>query len=393
MFCLLNVYNKLGRTGDIMAEKRDYYEVLGVSKNATQDEIKSNYRKLAKKYHPDLNHEPGAEEKFKEVQEAYDVLSDDNKRAQYDQFGHAAFEQGGTGGFQGGFGGFQDVDLSDIFGSFFGGGSRRSSSRSGPARGNDTLMQIKISFMDAINGKTIVIPVTYDEPCPDCKGTGAKNGTDIDTCPDCKGTGTVNSVQQTIFGRMQTQRTCTRCGGTGKIIRNKCTTCQGRGFNRVKKDIEVKIPAGINNGQQIKVSGKGERGLNGGPNGDLYLEITVTSSKEFVRDGNDIRTSIEISMIDAILGCTAEVNTVYGPVELSIPAGCQPNQVLKLKGKGVKDVRNSSIQGDHFVTVIIKTPTGLTEEQKKLLVQYQEIEAKKKKKSSIFDKIKSKFTN
>lgn len=372
-----------------MATKKDFYEVLGVSKTASQDEIKSSYRKLAKKYHPDLNHEPGAEEKFKEVQEAYDVLSDENKRAQYDQFGHAAFEQG-AGGFNGFNGGFQDVDLGDIFGSFFGGGTRRRT-RNGPIRGNDTLMQIRISFMDAINGKTIVVPVTYDETCPSCSGTGAQNSSDIETCPECHGSGQVTATQQTIFGTMQTQRTCSRCGGTGKIIKNKCTACQGKGYNRVKKDIEIKIPAGINNGQQIKVAGKGERGLNGGPNGDLYIEVNVTSAKDFVRDGNDIRTEIEISMVDAILGCSVEVKTVYGPVQLSIPSGTQPNQILKLKGKGVKDIRNASIQGDHFVKVIVKTPTNVNDEQKKLLKQYQEIEAKKKK-TNIFDKIKSKFS-
>ncbi len=373
-----------------MAEKRDYYEVLGVSKSATADEIKSSYRKLAKKYHPDLNHEPGAEEKFKEVQEAYDVLSDETKRSQYDQFGHAAFDpnQGGFGA--GGFSGFQDVDLGDIFGSFFGGGSRRSA-RTGPIRGNDTLMQIRISFMDAINGKTITLPITYDETCPSCNGSGAKSPSDIETCSYCHGSGKVNSVQQTIFGTMQTQKTCPNCQGKGKIIKNKCPDCQGKGYRRVKKDIEIKIPAGINNGQQIKVASKGERGLNGGPNGDLYIEVTVTSSKDFVRDGNDIRTELEISMFDAILGCKVVTKTVYGDVELNIPSGTQPNQVLKLKGKGVKDIRNSSIQGDQFVKIIIKTPTSLNDEQKKLLQQIKDIEDNKKKKTSIFDKIKSKF--
>ncbi len=373
-----------------MAEKRDYYEVLGISKSASNDEIKSAYRKLAKKYHPDLNKEPGAEEKFKEVQEAYDVLSDSNKRAQYDQFGHAAFDQG-QGGFGSGFSGFQDVDLGDIFGSFFGGSSRRRS-RSGPIRGNDTLMQIRISFMDAINGKTIVLPVTYDETCPNCSGTGAQTPNDIETCPDCHGSGQVTSSQQTIFGTMQTQRTCPRCSGTGKIIKNRCSSCNGKGYNRVKKDIEIKIPAGINNGQQIKVASKGERGLNGGPNGDLYIEVNVASSKEFVRDGNDIRSEIEIPFVDAILGCKVEVNTVYGPVEVNIASGTQPNQVLKIKGRGVKDIRNASIQGDQYVKIIVKTPTNLSEEQKNLLKKFKELEDAKKKKSSFFDKIKSKLS-
>lgn len=370
--------------------KRDLYEVLGVSKSASQDEIKSSYRKLAKKYHPDLNKEPGAEEKFKEVQEAYDVLSDDNKRAQYDQFGHAAFDQNaGFGGGAGGFGGFEDVDLGDIFGSFFGGGRRRQ--RRGPTRGSDTLMQIRITFMDAINGKTIVVPVTYDEPCSHCNGSGAENPSDIDTCPECRGSGTVVGVQQTIFGTMQTQKTCPRCQGNGKIIKNKCSKCGGKGYNRVKKDIEVTIPAGINNGQQIRVPGKGERGQNGGPNGDLFIEVSVTSSKEFKRDGNDIHVDVEISSIEAILGKTIELDTVHGKVKMEIPAGTQPNQVLRIRGKGVKDVKNPSIVGDQLVHVIIKTPTKITNEQRKLLDDFLNLEEKKTK--SFFDKIKDKFKN
>lgn len=369
--------------------KRDYYDVLGVNKNSSPDEIKSSYRKLAKKYHPDLNKEPGAEEKFKEVQEAYDVLSDSNKKAQYDQFGHAAFDQNaGFGGGQGGFGGFQDVDLGDIFGSFFGGGSRRRQ-RSGPTRGSDTLMQIRISFMDAIMGKTIVVPVTYDETCSHCSGSGAEKSSDIETCPECRGSGQVSAVQQTIFGTMQTQRTCSRCSGSGKIIKNKCPHCAGKGFNRVKKDIEVTIPAGINNGQQIRVPGKGERGLNGGPNGDLFIEVSVMSSKDFKRDGNDIHVNIEISMVEAALGTTVEVNTVYGKVDLQIPEGTQCNQTLKIRGKGVKDVRNPSIIGDHFVHVIVKTPTKLSSEQRKLLEEF--VKAEKNKKKTVFDKIKDKL--
>lgn len=371
--------------------KRDYYEILGVSKSASQDEIKSSYRKLAKKYHPDLNKEPGAEEKFKEVQEAYDVLSDENKRAQYDQFGHAAFDQNaGFGGGNSGFGGFEDVDLGDIFGSFFGGGRSRRSRR-GPARGSDTLMQVRISFMDAIKGKTIVVPVTYDEVCPNCSGTGAEKPSDIETCPECRGSGTVIGVQQTIFGSMQTQKTCSRCSGTGKIIKNKCSKCSGKGYSRVKKDIEVNIPAGINNGQQIRVPGKGERGINGGPNGDLFIEVSVQSSKEFKREGNDIHVDIEISMVDAALGKSIELDTVYGKVKMDIPQGTQPNQVLRIRGKGVKDVKNPSIVGDQLVHVTVKTPTKINNEQKKLLEEFQKLEEKKNK--SIFDKIKDKLKN
>ena len=375
-----------------MPTKRDYYEVLGVARSASDDEIKSAYRKLAKKYHPDLNHEPGAEEKFKEVQEAYDVLSDSNKRAQYDQFGHAAFDQSqGFGG--GGFGGFQDVDLGDIFSSFFGGGGGRRRASSGPTRGRDTLKRIQISFMDAILGKKIDMSITYDEPCSHCHGTGAESPSDFDTCPDCHGSGVVTSVTQTIFGTMQSQKTCPRCNGKGRIIKNKCHECGGKGYAQVKRTIEVNIPAGINEGQQVRVPGKGERGENGGPNGDLFIEVHILKSNEFTREGNDIHTNKEISMVDAALGAKVEVNTVYGSVELNIPAGTQPNQILKIRGKGVKDVRNPSYLGDHFVHVIIKTPSNLSDEQKNLLQEFQNIEASKKKKTNIFEKIKSKFTS
>lgn len=376
-----------------MPTKRDYYEVLGVDKNATDDEIKSSYRKLAKKYHPDLNHEPGAEEKFKEVQEAYDVLSDSNKRAQYDQFGHAAFDQsqGFAGG--GGFGGFQDVDLGDIFSSFFGGGGRSRRATSGPTRGRDTLTQIQISFMDAIMGQKIEMPITFDEPCSNCHGTGADTPSDFETCPQCHGSGVVTSISQTIFGTVQSQKTCPRCGGKGKTIKTRCHVCNGKGYTRVKRTIEVNIPAGINDGQQIRVPEKGERGENGGPNGDLFIEVHIKPSDEFTRDGNDIHTTKDISMVDAALGCSLEINTVYGPVEIQVPSGTQPGQILKIRGKGVKDIRNSSIQGDHFVHINIKTPTNLTDEQKNILQEFQKIEATKKKKTTFFDKIKSKFTS
>lgn len=374
-----------------MAEKRDYYEVLGLNKSATPDEIKSAYRKLAKQYHPDLNKAPDAEQKFKEVQEAYDVLSDSKKKAQYDQFGHAAFDpNSGAGGFGGGFGGFQDVDLGDIFGSFFGGGGRTRRNPSGPLRGNDSYMQIRISFMDAINGKRVEIPVTFDEPCSHCNGTGAQSSSDIETCPTCHGTGTVKTRQQTIFGTMESQSECPNCHGTGKVIKNKCSSCNGKGYNRVKKNIEVNIPAGINQGQQIRIAGKGERGLNGGPNGDLFIEILVTSDSNFQRDGNDIHLNLELSMVDAALGCTLNVKTVYGDVEMSVPEGTQSGQTLRLKGKGVRGLKGTV--GDQFVHFKILTPTKLTQEQKQLLEKFMEIEETKSKKSdNIFDKIKKGF--
>ena len=375
--------------------KRDFYEVLGVSKSASKDEIKSAYRKLAKKYHPDINHDADAPEKFKEVQEAYDILYDDKKRQMYDQFGMAAFENGGsTGGagnpFQGGgfsSQGFGGVDLGDIFNSFFGGGSTRSSQNYGPQRGNDTLSRVRISFMDAINGKTITMPITYDENCSTCGGTGAKTSNDIKTCPDCGGRGYIRTQQRTIFGVMENQTTCPKCGGTGKIITDKCPDCGGKGYKRVKKDMDVNIPAGINSGQQLRVAGKGERGVNGGPNGDLFLEIIVSPHQYFTRDGNDIHIEIPLDFIDAILGVKIDIATVYGDCEVQIPAGTQPNQIIRLKGRGVKDLRKGT-PGDEYVHIKLQTPTKISKEQRKLLEEYKKSETKGE---SFFEKFKKAF--
>jgi len=352
--------------------KRDYYEVLGISKGASKDDIKSAYRKLAKKYHPDINKEPGAEAKFKEVQEAYDVLYDDNKRATYDQFGHAAFEQGANGGGFGGQGfsgaGFGDINLDDIFGSFFGGGSRsRRRSRNGARRGDDQIMRVKISFMDAINGKIINLNLTYDEMCKDCGGQGGTS----QTCTQCGGTGYVIGQKNTFFGVMESQETCPLCGGSGRIITNRCNTCNGKGYNKVKTSLEVKIPAGINEGQQIRLSGKGSRGANGGPNGDLYLEVAIEKHDVFERDGNDIHLSVPLSFVDLALGTEIDVPTVYGTVNLKIPSGTQSTQVFKLKGKGVRDMRSSSSYGDEYVHIDVKTPTNLNRRQKELLNEFQ----------------------
>lgn len=371
-----------------MASKRDLYEVLGVGKNASKDEIKSGYRNLAKKYHPD-NKSTGNEEKFKEVQEAYDILYDDQKRGSYDQFGHAAFENNGQGAGFSGFnaGGFQDVDLGDLFGSFFGGGSRRKRQPSGPQRGNDTFMRVKVDFMDAVNGRKIKIPVNYDQQCEKCGGTGAKSSSDVDTCPNCHGTGSIKSRQQTLFGVMESQTSCSHCGGSGKIIRSKCETCGGKGYAHIKTEIEVSIPSGISEGQQIRIPGKGERGTNGGANGDLFVEITIKSHPSFERDGNDIHIEIPISLIDACLGTNIDVPTVYGDVEVKIPAGTQAGQILKLKGKGIKDLRTGN-PGDQMVHLKIVTPTNLSKDQKELLQRFKELEPKNE---SIFTKFKKAF--
>ncbi len=377
--------------------KRDYYEILGINKSASQDEIKSAYRKLAKKYHPD-NKETGDAEKFKEATEAYSVLSDENKRKTYDQFGHAAFDQASGGqnpfagsGFEGfNFGGGDFDDLNDILSRMFGGfggfgGSRRTSN--GPYKGDDTLMRIRINFMDAVNGKKVTIPVSYDEKCKDCNGTGAKNGTDYDKCPHCNGKGRVIRQTQTFFGTMQSEQPCSYCGGTGKIIKTKCPTCGGKGYSRVKKDIEINIPAGIQSGQQIRVAGKGGRGLNGGENGDLYIEVLVTEHNYFKRDGNNVHITIPLDFIDAVLGTTLTVPTVYGEVNLKIPSGTQPNSVFRLKDKGIKELRGNGY-GDEYVHVDVKIPTSISKDQKKALEAYKEASDKN---DSFFTKFMKNF--
>ena len=373
-----------------MADKRDYYEVLGVNKSASKDEIKSAYRKLAKKYHPD-NKETGDEAKFKEIQEAYDILYDDQKRSAYDQFGHAAFDQaGGNPGanpFQGGgFGGFGD--LGDIFSQFFGGGGRQRANPNAPRRGNDVVKRVKIDFMDAINGRDIEIPIEVDEPCPTCGGTGAKSPSDVQTCSQCQGRGYVSVKRQSLFGAITSQETCPTCGGTGKIIREKCKDCNGKGYIHKKKNIKVHIPAGIKEGQQIISRGNGERGYNGGQNGDLYIEILVKEHQFFKREGNDIELDIPLDFADACLGTKIDVPTVYGDMTLTIPAGSQPNQILRMKGCGVKDLRSGK-PGDQYVRLNIKVPTSLSKKQKELLDQFKEETGKKNE--NLFDKFKKMF--
>lgn len=372
-----------------MAANKDYYAILGVSKEASADDIKKAYRALAKKYHPDLNKEPGAEQKFKDVQEAYEILSDDSKRRTYDQFGSAAFDgPGGAGGFQGFQGSFQDVDLDDIFSQFFGGRRRSSQQANGPARGQDTFMRLRISFMDAINGRKVEVPVEYDEVCQECHGKGAKSAADVETCPTCHGSGQVNKRVQTLFGTMEQRSTCPDCGGTGKRIKNRCPACNGTGYHHIKTKLEVQIPAGINDGQQIRISGKGGHGVNGGENGDLYIEISVEPSKVFTRDGNDISIEIPISIVDAILGATVTVPTVYGDADVKIPAGIQVGTVLRMRGKGVK--RGTAV-GDQYVAVNIKIPTKLSDEQRDLIQKFGDIEVKKPVHETWFDKVKKKF--
>ena len=357
--------------------KRDYYEVLGVSKTASKDEIKSAYRKLAKKFHPD-NKETGDEAKFKEVQEAYDILYDDQKRDAYNQFGHAAFEQtgGGPGGgnpFSGGFSGFgEDINLGDIFSSFFGGGSaRRSARRAGPQRGDDILMKHRVEFMDVVNGKDEEVSFDFDEDCPHCHGTGADSPSDIKTCPKCGGKGTIIRQQRGIFGMMNTETVCPDCGGAGRTISKKCSVCGGVGHKRTKKTMKIHIPVGIQSGQQIRLQGMGGAGTNGGEHGDLYIEITVKPHPYFQRERNDVHLTVPIDFVDAILGTKIEVPTVNGNVYLTIPEGTQPGQTLRMRGQGIKDLRTGK-PGDQYVHLDIKSPSSLNKKQKEALKSYKE---------------------
>ena len=357
-----------------MAEKRDYYEVLGVKKDATADEIKKAYRKLTKENHPDLH--PGdkaCEERFKEANEAYEILSDEEKRKKYDQYGHAAFDPNagvGAGGFDGfdgfgGFGGFGDI-FSDIFGGF--GGSTRSNPNA-PRRGESVRATVNISFEEAAFGCKKEVTVAKVETCTDCKGTGCAPGTTPEICPDCKGTGSVTVNQRTPFGMMQSSTQCSKCRGTGKIIHQPCKTCRGMGAVRRQHKVEVNIPAGIDDGQTISKPGGGNAGVNGGPAGDLLVSVIVRPHARFERDGTSVLLDQEISYAQAVLGAEVEVPTLDGKVKLTIPEGTQPGAVFRLRGKGIPYLRGSG-RGDQFVTVSIKVPKNLTGSQKELLRQY-----------------------
>ena len=389
-----------------MAEtKRDYYEVLGVSKGASDSEIKSAYRKLAKKYHPDMN--PGdaeAEKKFKEASEAYAILSDADKRKQYDQFGHAAFENGGGGaGGYGGFGGFDfggdmgDI-FGDIFGDLFGGGSSRRRANNGPMQGANVGATVRITFEEAVFGCEKELDLTLKDICTSCHGSGAKAGTSPETCSKCGGRGQVVFSQQTMFGTMQSTRTCPDCGGTGKIIKEKCPDCYGTGYISNRKKIQVSIPAGIDNGQSIRIREKGEPGINGGPRGDLLVEVIVSRHATFQRQGTDIYSNVPISFAVAALGGTIQVDTVDGKVEYDVKAGTQTGTRVRLRGKGIPSLRNKSVRGDHYITLNIQVPTTLSSEAKDALRKFDAVsgnslqnEFVKPKKKGFMDKIKETF--
>ena len=378
-------------------DKRDYYEVLGVSKGASDDEIKKAYRKTAKKYHPDLNPDnPEAEAKFKECNEAYEVLSDPQKKARYDQFGFAGVDPSyGTGQGGAGFGGFEgDIDLGDIFSSFFGGGGfggfGGTRNPNAPTRGRDLQTSVSLTFEEAAKGckKTIEVKRVLD--CSDCGGTGSAPGTSPQTCPDCGGRGVINIQQRTPLGSMTTQRTCNRCGGKGKIVTNPCPKCSGKGKVIAKKKIEVNIPAGIDDGQVVNVRGFGNTGTNGGPSGDLKVVVTIKKHPHFTRDGYDVWFDQHISIVQATLGATVNIPTLEGDTTLNIPAGTQPGEVFTLKGnKGIQRL-NGFGKGDEHVRIVVDIPKMVTAEQAQHLREFDKdyVPPKNAGKKGFFDKFK-----
>ena len=380
-----------------MAEKRDYYEVLGVERGADDATLKKAYRKLAKKYHPDMN--PGdkeAEAKFKEATEAYSVLSDPEKRRTYDQYGHAAFENGGAGQ-GGGFGGFDfnGADMGDIFGDIFGdlfGGGRSRRANNGPMRGANLRAVVHITFQEAVFG----CEKELKDTCTKCNGTGAKPGTSPETCSKCHGTGQVTYTQQSMFGMVRNVQTCPDCGGTGKIIKDKCPDCRGTGFTASRKKIQVSIPAGIDDGQSIRIREKGEPGTNGGPRGDLLVEVQVARHPIFQRQDMNIFSTAPITYAQAALGGKIRISTVDGEVEYEVKPGTQTDTKIRLRGKGVPSLRNKNVRGDQYVTLVVQVPTKLSEEAKDALRAFDAAcqgkpAPEKEKKKRFMDKLKETF--
>ena len=377
--------------------KRDYYEVLGVEKNAAEAEIKKAYRKLAAKYHPDVNHEADAEEKFKEINEAYEVLSDADKKARYDQFGFAGvdpnFNAAGGNPFGGGFGGFSWFgDLGDIFGDFFGGGATRTRSANAPRKGENIVVQVDLSFEEAAFGTKKEVSVGRIETCDRCGGSGAASGTQAETCDRCGGSGQVHVTQNFMGMTMQSTAACPKCGGKGKIIRTPCTRCKGKGRVRRTQKIQVDIPAGVDDGQTVRVREQGSAGSNGGANGDLLVAVTIRPHALFKREGANVLCEMPISFTQAACGAEIEVPTLDGKVRYSIPEGTQTGATFRLRGKGIPYVGYKN-RGDQYVTVVVETPTHLTKEQKDLLRKFDEVTADSAtpKRKSFFDKLKENF--
>ena len=360
--------------------KKDYYETLGVEKNASDQEIKSAFRKLAKKYHPDVSKEADAESKFKEAQEAYAILSDETKRQQYDQFGHAAFEQGGPGGFGGGAGGFGDFDFTDMFSEMFGGGfGGFGGGGNRPRKGRDSVLRVNLSFDEAVFGCNKKIDIETHEKCDECNGKG---GHDEETCSTCRGSGQVSAEQRTMFGTFMTRTSCPKCSGKGKTFKRTCNSC--RGVGKIKKNVtkEIKVPAGVDTGNQLRISGAGEMGTNGGPNGDVYIEFNVRKHPIYLREEEDIYLELPVTIAEAALGCKKEVPTIHGSVKLTIPAGSETGDKHRLKGKGIARV-NSIGKGDMYVIIQVTIPKHLTREQKKLFEQLNKTDLEDERYSKI----------
>ncbi len=382
-------------------DKRDYYEVLGVPKSADAKTIKSSFKKLAKKYHPDISKEDNAEEKFKKIQEAYAVLSDEQKKQQYDQFGHAAFDGMGAGA-----SGFGDFDFSDIFSDIFGGGfgngfsqgfggfSQSQTNPNAPINGRDMEITLPLDFKEAVFGVTKQITIKREQNCKKCNGKGSEKPEDVITCPTCNGQGRVRQQQKTMFGMAITESVCPDCNGSGKKIKNPCNECHGSGRHIYKDDIEIKIPAGVDNGSYMKVTGKGEGGYNGGAPGDLYLNITVQEDDFFKRDGLDIKVDIPVAFSQAVLGDTITMPTIHGDVDLKIPKGTQSGSLLKLKGKGIHADNVSMFgktTGDQFVRINIKVPTKISKEEEELIQKLSKFNDKHTDQKNFFEKIKKFF--
>ena len=380
-----------------MADKRDYYEVLGVDRNADEAALKKAYRQLAKKYHPDVN--PGdkeAEAKFKEATEAYGILSDPDKRRQYDQFGHAAFEQGGAGGFD-----FNSMDFGDIFGDIFGdlfGGGRTRVNPNAPMRGANLRARVNITFEEAVFGTTKELEINLKDVCTTCGGNGCKPGTQPITCTRCHGQGQIVYTQQSLFGMVRNVQACPDCQGSGKVVKDKCPACRGTGYTSSRKRIQVDIPAGIDHGQSIRIKEKGEPGRNGGPRGDLLVEVSVARHPIFQRQDIDIYSTAPLTFAQAALGGEVMISTVDGDVAYQVKPGTQTDTRIRLKGKGVPSLRAKGVRGDHYVTLVIQVPTNLNAEQKEALRHFDDLmtgkktaEGEKKKKKGFVDKLKETF--
>lgn len=357
---------------------RDYYEILGVSRDTDKEDLKSAYRRLARKYHPDVNKEPGAEERFKEINRAYEVLSEPETRARYDRFGEQGVSGAGAAGFQdfGDMGGFADI-FESIFSGFAGGAGQSQRRRSGPVRGDDLRLDLKLDFQEAVFGGEKEIRISHLETCDVCTGSGAKPGTRPRTCSTCSGSGQVRRVTRTPFGSFTQVSTCPTCNGQGMVVEDKCDACEGKGANQVTKKLKITIPAGVDNGTRLRISNEGDAGMRGGAPGDLYVYLFVNEDEQFQRDGINVLSEIKVSYLQAILGCRLEVETVDGPVEMIIPPGTQPNTVMKLENRGVPRLGNPVSRGDHMITILIDIPTKVTPDERELLEKLAKIKGER----------------